>query len=183
MRFLALALTVLTLTACGHKSGPQPGDVDFWQVKTSTVDFSMCSDDPTFRMSITPVQFDANSYLIYRVEKDGKTATVLDCTALDASTCMNSSTGITFQIAGTELFRTDTNKSPITGSTCNLLDTTNWTLDDMDKTLSMEVDHVLSLVDDPAACMTLDTNYKQNSPNMMGLDGCLVKYSLTFIKK
>ncbi len=182
MRALALTAAAVTLAACGHKKGPQPGDVDFWQVKSSAVDFAMCSDDMAFRSSITPVTFDANSYLIYRVEKDGKTATVLDCQTLDANTCTPSSTGITFQIAGTELFRTDTSKSMIGMTGCNLLDTTNWTLDDMDKTLSMEVDHVLSLVDDPMACDQVNTSYQQNSPNMTGLEGCLVKYSLSFVK-
>jgi hypothetical protein len=171
-------MLAVVLSACG---GPT---IDFWQADTSTVDFaSNCSDEMTFRSSIKPVEVGMNSYLIYRIEKDGKTATVLDCDTLDASTCKNHDPLITFTVAGKELFRTDTNKSMIMGSTCNLLDTTNWTLTDMDKTLSMEQAHVLSLVDDATACAMVDTNYKAASPNMMGLDGCQVTYHLTFKKK
>jgi len=178
VRQLLFLIAAAVLSACG---GPS---IVFWQAGTSTVDFaSNCSDEMTFRNSIMPVSVDSNSYLIYRIEKDGKTATVLDCDTLDASTCKNSKSGITFTIAGKELFRTDTNKSAITGSTCNLLDTTNWTLTDMGKTLTMEQAHVLSLVDDATACMSVDSNYKAASPNMMGLDGCQVTYHLSFTKK
>lgn len=178
VRHALFLISAAVLSACG---GPT---IVFWQASTSTVDFaSNCSDESTFRTSIMPVAVDPNSYLIYKVSKDGKTATVQDCDTLDANTCKDSKTGITFTIAGKELFRTDTNKSVIMGSTCNLLDTTNWTLTDMDKTLTMEQAHVLSLVDDATACMSVDSNYKMASPNGMGLDGCQVTYHLSFTKK
>ena len=41
------------------------------------------------------------------------------------------------------------------------------------------VDNVLTLVDSPAACATIETNLKANSPNGLGAQGCVVTFQLT----
>jgi hypothetical protein len=51
-------------------------------------------------------------------------------------------------------------------------------LTDQGETLSMEVTNVLSLVDNQAACDTIEAQIKDQSPNKTGLQGCIVKFTV-----
>ncbi|MEW5739201.1 MAG: hypothetical protein AB1938_09770 [Myxococcota bacterium] len=179
-RSLLLAVVPI-LVGCGGGSGSglSPNAVYFWQITSSTVEFGQCSDDPTFRMDAQPIAFTDNSYIIYRVSQDGKTAVTQDCMRLDASTCAPSTNPITFNIAGRELTFTRESKAPVGTTGCNLQQSETWTLTDSNKTMTLDIANVLSLVDSPPACDSVEADLKMQSPNMLGVQGCVVTFKLT----
>lgn len=174
-----VVLALFTACGGGSSNGLAPNAVYFWQITSSTVEFGQCSDKPEFRMDAKPLAFSDNSYLIYRVSGDGKTAVTQDCTRLDASTCSSSATPITFNIAGRELTFTQESKAPVGTTGCNLLQAETWTLADSGKAMTLDIANVLSLVDSPPACDSVEADLKMNSPNMLGVQGCVVTFKLT----
>lgn len=202
-RLLTLALVLFA--GCGPRApGAQAKQTYFWRVVSSELQYGTCSDEPTFRAGLTPLKFEANSYLIYLVDKDGKTATTQACDRLDASTCKPSPTPLVFTIAGTELAFSAEQKAPIltndtacgaltcdgahacvdgacavrSPAVCQLLDTTTWLLTDKGPTGTLDITHVLSLVDNPTDCDAADKQIKAQSPNMLGLEGCVVTFTV-----
>lgn len=175
-----LLLALLLGAGCG---GPrQPGAVAnqtyFWRVISSEVSFGACSDDPQFRADLVPLEYKSNSYVTYKVEPDAKTAVNQTCLQLDPASCKPSVTPVIFTVANPELIYSTQNKSPFGPLGCQLLDTTTWTLTDKGADGTLEITHVLSLVDSPAACASAETQFKQQSPNMLGLEGCVVTFKV-----
>ena len=177
-RFTLLA-PVLGLLACGPRPpGTQSNQTYFWKVLSSDLVYGICADDPAFRMGLAPLKFEANSYLIYKASKDNKTAVTQTCDRLDPATCMPSTSKVVFTIGGTELAFSSSAKSPVGLDGCQLLDTTTWLLTDKGMTGTLEITHVLSLVDNPTACDAADKQIKSQSPNMLGLEGCVVTFKV-----
>ncbi|MFZ5468416.1 MAG: hypothetical protein ACOZIN_03170 [Myxococcota bacterium] len=165
------------MASCGPRApGPKPGETLFWKVVKSEVSISNCTDDPSFRDDIQPVAFDENTYLIYRVEKDGTQATALKCETFDTRSCTPSDSGIVFNVAGNELNFTRERKSPIGGEGCNTQVIETWLLTDQGQTLDMEVSSTITLVDDDVACQRVEDQLIQQSPNATGLQGCVVRF-------
>ncbi|MEW6434499.1 MAG: hypothetical protein AB1730_23605 [Myxococcota bacterium] len=181
LRRLLAAVALVALAACGggNGNGLAPNAVYFWQVTSSTVEFGQCSDEAQFRMNTQPLPFTDNSYVIYRVSGDGKRATTQDCARLDATTCKDAANPIVFSIAGRELTFSRESKEPVGMTGCNLQQAETWTLTDAQKTMSLEIANVLSLVDSPPACESVENELKARSPNMLGIQGCVVTFKLT----
>ncbi len=170
---------VLCLLACGPRPpGTQSNQTYFWKVTSSSLEFGACSDEKMFRDGLTPLKFEANSYLIYKVSRDNKTAVTQTCDRLDPATCKPSTSQVIFTIAGAELAFGSSGKSPLGLGGCNLLDTTTWLLTDKGATGTLEISHVLSLVDNPTACDAAEKQVKAQSPNMVGLEGCVVSFKV-----
>ncbi len=178
MRHLVFVLTV-SLVGCGAPTGPASGGVYFWKMLTSTVEFGACSDEPAFRAEIKPVSIGANTYFVYKVAADGKTAITQRCDRLDPKSCVDPEEPDVYDITGKELTRTETFKTPIDMSTCALSQTVTETLIDADKTMTLDLVSVLTLVDSPTDCATVETNVKRTAPNMLGIEGCVVTRKLT----
>ena len=176
-RLLLPVAVLLTLLACGRK-GPDPKVTYFWHVSSSTVEVGDCSDAADFRQDLVPLPFQENSYITYKVSDDGKKATAMTCTHLDARTCNPSAAGVVFDIAGTELVYVSQLKDPIGTSGCSLQQDSTWTLRDQISTFSLEIANVLSLVDNQTACDSIETNLKARSPNKLGVAGCVVTFKL-----
>ncbi len=175
-----MVVSCLWLFGCpGPRTGPEKGQTYFWKVSTSDLKWGTCSDAADFRMSASPITISENSYFVYKVSADGKTAESQSCTALDVKTCTTPDPHVTFDIAGSELTFTQTNKAPITNSACQLQQTETWTLQDQGQTFTMGIDNVLSLVDSDTDCPKVEDNLKKRSPNMQGVSGCVVTYTLT----
>jgi hypothetical protein len=182
MSRLVVSASILALAGCGGSpsNALTPNAVYFWQITSSTVEFGQCSDDASFRMDAQPIAFTDNSYLIYRVSQDGKTAVTQECARLDANTCKASANPITFTIAGRELTFTRQSKAPIGMTGCNLQQSETWTLADKgNKTMTLDIANTLSLVDSPPACDAVEADLKMRSPNMLGVEGCVVTFKLT----
>ena len=170
---------LLLLVACGPRQpGAAANQTYFWRVVSSEVSFGTCSDEPNFRKDLMPLKFESNSFLIYKVAADGKSAESQTCGRIDPSTCMPSTTHVVFTVANPELIFTSEGKSDLGMGGCKLLDNTTWTLTDMSTTGTLEIAHVLSLVDNPTACTTAEAQFKQQSPNMLGLEGCVVSFKV-----
>lgn len=181
---LALAGLALALLACGPRQPPaRPGQTIYWRVSQSSVDFTGCTDDATFRGGITAIPFDENTYVIYRMAKDGQTATAQTCTTFAVSSCQDSTSGVVYQAAGAELLYSHESKQPIGNSgACQVANAESWILTDQGTTLAVSIRSVLSLVDDPPACQQVEAQVKAQSPNGLGLQGCVVQYALTGVE-
>lgn len=177
---VATALFALPLLfACGPRQpGAEAGKTYFWQVTSSNVEFSRCSDDPQFRADLQPIRFDANSYFIYKVEAGATSATVQNCTTFNTSSCAPVEPPVTMSIAANELVYSTESRSAVGTMGCNLLDSTTWTALDQGETLTLSITHVLSLVDNSAACATAEQSIIAQSPNMTGLQGCVVTFTI-----
>lgn len=179
-RLVPLILPAVLLVACGGgANGPVPNATYFWRVTSSTLEFGQCSDAMDFRADIQPLPFTDNSYIIYKVSKDGKQAVAQSCDRLDVATCKDSTSGVVFAIAGRELTFTRESKDPVGTTGCNLQQTETWTLRDQTKTLEVDIANTLSLVDSPPACDSVEKDLKMRSPNMFGVQGCVVTYKLS----
>ncbi len=177
MRVCVVFALALGMSACGAASGPSGDAVYFWRVLTSTESFGACSDATDIRAAVPPIAITDNSYLIYKVSRDVKTAVSQTCTALDAATCTPAS--MVWTISGRELSTTLEAKDAIGSTGCSLAQTQTWTLTDQGKTMSLEVSNVLTLVDATTACDDFEAALKARSPNQLGLQGCVVNFMLT----
>lgn len=179
MKRIVVAIGVV-LAACGGPRQPsaQPGQIYFWKVTSSAVEFGTCSDEKQFRDDLAPLKFEANSFLIYKVSQDAKSAVTQTCSRVDPSTCAPSTTNVVFQVAVPELVFTTEGKTPLGMAGCNLKDASTWTLTDKGSTGTLDIVHVLTEVDNPAACMAAETQLKAQAPNMTGLEGCVVTFKV-----
>lgn len=170
---------LLLLAACPQYSGPQADATYFWQLKTSELEFSACSDAMDFRAPLTPLELTDNTFLIYKVSEDGKRAVTQDCTRLDTRTCTVSDGGVVFDVTGRELTFTQTTKSPVGQTGCSLQQTETWTLIDATRAMTLNLSNVLTLVDSPPACDRVEADLRARSPNMLGVEGCIITNKLT----
>ncbi|MGQ0504350.1 MAG: hypothetical protein ACT4TC_03450 [Myxococcaceae bacterium] len=174
----ALLLCALC-AACGPRRGPpRPGEVLFWKVTSSTVGLIGCTDDPQFRDPLKPITLDESTYLIVRIESNGAKATTLDCSTTEASSCVESASGIVFDVAGSELLFSRSYNKDITGTTCKLHAEQAWVGQDKGTSLSLSVSNTLSLTDDPGECPQFELEVKRQSPNGLGLEGCQVRFNV-----
>lgn len=178
MRLQLLALAFF-LSACPGYTGPQPDAIYFWKIKTSTLEFGACSDAPDFRSQLMPVEITENTFVIYKVSTDGKTATTQKCTALDSKACTTADSPTVFDITGRELVSTQSSKSPIGTTGCSLQQTETSTITDGTRTMTLDLTNVLTLVDSRPACDTVEADLKARSPNMLGVEGCVITRKLT----
>jgi hypothetical protein len=170
----------MALGGCGLERAPGavPGKVEFWHVVESGSEFGACSDEPGFRAQILPRVAEVGDLFAYRVSADGRAARQQACTALDAFSCVDSDPPLVFTVSGTELQHTVEEKQPIGRGACNLQVTQNWTLWDEGTRMTLEIANALSLVDAPSACDSVDAAYRQQSPNGLGLQGCVFSWKL-----
>jgi hypothetical protein len=172
-------LAVPLLAACGPRQpGAEAGKTYYWQVQSSTVDFNRCTDDPAFRADLQPIKYDANSYFIYKVETGAASATVQNCTTFNPKSCAPVDPAVTLNIAANEYVYSTESRSPVGTQGCNLLDSTTWSAIDQGETMDLTITHVLSLVDNAQACNTAEASIIAQSPNMTGLQGCVVTFKI-----
>lgn len=194
-------LLFLLLAGCSNTLSPAPlkgrttvqaSSVYFWKVNTSTVEWGACSDAADFRKSVSALPIGMNSFLIYKTNADAKQARTQACSALDASTCTDSTSGVVFDVAGTELVFTRENpKEPLrvrdqTGverdSKCKITQLETWAMRDQGMTFELEVTNALGLEDTmppSGECDQIENNLIGRSPNMAGIRGCIITFKLT----
>ncbi len=176
LRISAALLVALTLTACGGRDGPQErehGFILFWQVQAAELVWRDCTDADQFRSAIAAPTFEDNSFVVYRVSDDGNSLIDQDCTAIDASTCVDSELDIVFQRSG-DVFLHD---PPLVVGTelapnCRLTSDPLWTLEDQGQQLSLDVSLTFGL-DGGSACEGVDQNVARSGTNEFGIDGCV----------
>ncbi len=179
MRSPAFGLAVVAVVCgCGPRKAPEPNTVYFWQISESTLEWGACGDSSSLRTGIAPIEIAANSFLVYRVDSTGKKAVSQSCPVLDPATCQNSSSNVVFDVAGTELTYTSERKDAVSMSTCFVQQDETWSLLDQITTMTLEINTVLSLVDSPSDCMKLEASIKADSPNGLGVTGCVLSRKL-----
>jgi hypothetical protein len=179
-RIVTLIAVGALITACApREAGPHEseyGETFFWEVVGSDVTFGdACTDAEEFRDDIQPIEFEENTFLIYKLSDDGSQAVAQDCTTTQAESCTDSDVDITFGVTGNQLeWEAEPAVNPIDGSLCDLEAQQVWTLTDRGETLDMEVALSFSLVGDVTACDELQSQAEADSPNGEGLDQCEV---------
>lgn len=201
-RLLRVMAIVVVATGCPGTVSPQPvqgrttvekNSIYFWKVASSTLEWGACSDAEDFRASVSALPVGMNSFLIYKTDADAKIAKAQTCTSLDPATCSDSSSGIVFNVAGTELtfVRDPPSKEALrvrdtTGmerdSTCSLTQLETWTMRDNGPKFDLEVTNSLGLVSDTpdggAECDLIENSLISRSPNMAGVRGCIITFKL-----
>ncbi len=168
----------LALCACGPRKGPEAGQIYFWQISTSTLEWGACGDATALREGVGAIAVADNSYLVYRVDPTGKKAITQTCPTLDPRTCSDSATQISFDIAGAELTFTSERLGTVKNSACKVQENETWTLVDQIDHMSLEIATVLSLVGSDVDCPKLDASIKAESPNGLGISGCVLTRQL-----
>lgn len=183
-RLIMAAMTLAVLVACGGAVGPQKNGIYFWQLTSSTQEFGACSDATDFRANINPIEISDSTFIIYKVSADGRTAHSQTCTQLKASTCSDTDGGVVFDVAGSELTLTNAFHDQIENSTCFLDQLQTWTLTDQQKEMTLNISNVLTLTPnsssdaDKASCTSVEASLKSRSPNMLGVEGCVITGTL-----
>lgn len=172
-------LFALLLLSCGQYTGPQPNAFYFWQVKSSVLEWGECTDAMDFRANVAPISFTDNTFIIYRVSDDGAKAVTQKCSTLDDRTCSPSDGGVVFDVVGRELTFTRTTKDPVGNTGCSLQQTELWTLTDATRAMTLDVTNTLTLVDSRPGCDSVEADLKARSPNMLGVEGCVITNKLT----
>jgi hypothetical protein len=185
MKRVLVSIAALSLVSCGPRSpGPHGGELIYWRVTTSDVAFASCSDAPSFRDPIKPVEVTGNTYLIYKTAADNKTATSQRCESFDRASCRDTEPQIVFTVAGNQLFFTTEKKTPLIegqDAGCQLNSVQQWTLSDKGENLDAEITNTLSEVDSetmPNQCAADEESIKTQSPNKTGLNGCVVTFTM-----
>jgi hypothetical protein len=179
MRLHLSIFAVALFSACPQYNGPQADATYFWQVKTSTLEFGACSDAMDFRMPLTALPITDNTFIIYKVSSDGTKAITQKCDRLDSATCTASDSNVVFDVTGRELNFTQSDKTPIGMTGCSLQQTETWTLTDATRAMTLDMVNVLTLVDSQPACDQVEADLKARSPNMLGVEGCVITSKLT----
>ncbi len=200
-RVLLVMAIVAVVSGCPGTVSPPPAQgrttvekdsIYFWKVASSTLEWGTCSDAEDFRASVSALPVGMNSFLIYKTNDAGTLATAQTCTSLDPRTCSDSSSGIVFQVALTELtFVRNELKEPLrvrdtTGmerdSTCSLTQLETWTMRDNGPKFELDVTNSLGLVSDTAdggaECDLIENSLISRSPNMAGVRGCIINFKL-----
>jgi hypothetical protein len=170
--FFTMLLACVALASCGS-------DITYWKIESSSLSFgSECSDAPSFRSSVHSPGLSPNTYLTYRTSADGKTATAMDCTTTDPSSCKEQVPSMVFTFdGGTASYTAPAEKQALGLGKCNLQATQQWSFTPDGSTISGKVDILFDLVDDASACQTYEDSLKVSSPNGKGIKGCVVTLS------
>jgi hypothetical protein len=149
MRVQASSLLAgVVISACGleREPGPSPnefGGFFFWQVSgEGQIDLSdACGPEP-----LAPPDLPPNSYLVYQVSEDGKSATAQDCERVQASSCKRSDVDLVFDVKGHTLSAQTTEAAEPITDTCDNAIHFDWTVIDEGTTadFSVSVKSVLS---------------------------------------
>ncbi len=180
---LVLVLAIGT-GACGLAREPGPletdrGAVTYWLVTGTSVGFDACTDAESWQSDITPPEFPANSYLLYRISDDGNEAIAQSCETTLASSCHDSETGIVFDVSGHTLtYVPGPDFVDVMGSTCDIELDQVWVVEDQGEIGTMVVTIAIYLIGDATACATLDDQIIAESSNGLGFDGCTVTLSV-----
>jgi hypothetical protein len=162
------------------------GSIIFWGITDESDAFVSCSNDPTFQSFFDPGtstsaffnQFKVNTLFAYLLSQDGTSATEEACGSTDPNSCATTSS--VFQVAGDQLLFAETQNIQFNGTTaCQMQDSRNWTLTDNGTTLGMAVSDALSLIGDATTCSQLDQQQKSQSPNGLGIQGCIVNFTMS----
>lgn len=199
LRVFVFAAVFLAL-GCSPTVSPQPvqgrtkletNAVYFWKVTSSTVEWGACADAEDFRKTVKPLPFGQNSFLIYRTDAMATKAKAQTCTALDPATCTDSTSGLVFDVAGTELvFTRPVLKEPLRvrdandverDSPCQLTQLETWTVRDQGQKFELEVTNALGLEDSTppsGECELIENNLISRSTNMAGVRGCVITFKM-----
>lgn len=176
----SLVCLLSLVVACGPRApGPHEaeyGEVFYWEVTGSELDIGLrCTDAPSFRDKLAAPEFEENTYLMYRVEADGRTAVLQDCETLDASTCVDNDLELVFEIDGNELVADpEPEVRDIENSDCDLEGDELWTVLDRGETMKLTFETTFHLVGDADACAALEAQAEAQAPNGEGFNDCTI---------
>lgn len=178
LRLLWLLAFVPAVVSCDVRPpGPSEDDrgkVTFWRIVESALNFSACTDDPTWR-GVFQVPIDGTT-VSYRVSEDGQTAEALACTSTDPSTCIAVDPPRTFRVAEHQLTSEgEPRPTDVVGIDCEQLSETDWTIIDEGEGMQLAIDTSFNLVGTATACDELDRFYAELGGNGEGIRNCLIQ--------
>ena len=177
----AVVMVAVSTLGCLGPRDPGPleeefGQVLFWEVTSTSLGDEGCTDDPAFQDTLSLPPLEENTYFMYRVSDDGKTAVAQDCAELDADSCV-AVDDITFDIDGHEHVWSPEPESITRSPVCEVFGRQVWRFDDQgtDGTLDILIDFPFEGTDN--GCAELDADMAAQSTNGLGLASCEISLS------
>jgi hypothetical protein len=174
--FMLVVMAVLTIGCGAREPGPLPsefGKVTYWRALSSSVGFTACTDAAGWQSSIAAPKIEENSYVMYRLSADGKTATAQSCTTTLASSCTDLVPAIVFIVTGhTLIYDAPSQVRDLQGTACGLQADQVWTIEDRGEDASFKAALTFNLVGPVNDCAALDAQIKSEGTNGFGIDGC-----------
>ena len=164
-------------SACGPRAaGPDEsefGKTFFWRVSEDVeLNFEGCTDLESFRDDIEAPSVEENSFVIYKINAEGSEAISQDCETLATESCSDDEALYTRDENTFEAV-VDLPLLDFAGG-CEGARRQVLRLIDEGETLSFSLQLELSLESPEQACSLLERQIREESPNGLGLDGCVV---------
>ena len=167
----------LLLTACvGEREvGPHANEyglVMYWEVLGSEGRADKCTDSADWSEVVSGPVLNTGSFLMYRVEEGGLTATGQSCENMSSNSCSDSD--LTWQIDQNILsYQAEPQLLESTGE-CDIELLATWTVVDEGETALFQVEIQFRYQEGEPACEAIETALGSESPNGFGLADCTV---------
>ena len=167
---------LLLVTGCGEREpGPHSYEeekVTYWEVMSSAGRASQCTDSADWSDVVGGPVFNNGSFLMYRVEAGGQTATGQSCDTLSSSSCTD--TELIWQV-DENILSHEAEPVPLDSAgdcVINLL--ADWTVVDEGESALFQVQIQFEYATDDVSCTAIEAALIEESPNGFGLADCTV---------
>jgi hypothetical protein len=171
-----LGMSMVALSGCGERdSGPhatEEGRVTYWEVTDSDSAVTACTDAESWAETVSGPVFSSGSYLMYRVESGGLTATGQSCETVAASSCSDSD--VLWEIDGPLLTFVDEPVALDTSSACDVSMNVIWQVVDEGEIGLFTVEITFGY-QESAECEDLEASIIAASQNGHGLANCTIQ--------
>ncbi len=170
---LLIALLALT-SACGPREpGFAPHEQLSWRIESSEVTFDHCSDADFWREPFAPPDVSTGAfYISVAIDETGREALLMRCNGFNA--CSVAQPEVRFTVAGTELVHGSNSRLDIQNSSCKVAVAEGIVIVDEGATMTLQNSLTFTLVENDAACADFEANVRGQSPNGLGVNGCVV---------
>ena len=176
-----VAIAVM-LSACDSRSpGPNPdewGLVTYWELTEASEAFDACLDNAEWRAPFQGAEPLVGSYLTYRVEDGGETATALTCESTEPDSCVPREPPLSFSVnaeAHTLTHTSELRTSNVVGFDCQPGNQTTWTVTDGGEEVDLRLQTEFQLLGSDTACASLHDVFVDLGTNGLGIEDCTIR--------
>lgn len=174
MKLWAIAGGLMVLVACTtppREAGPhadEEGAVTYWRVVSSDASSEDCTDAEDWAGTVAQIDFEPNSFIMYKVDAGGTTATGQSCDTLSAQSCTDSDQ--VYEISGSQLVYAAP-PAALGDESCDVDLNAVWTVVDRGEEGSFTLTMTFSYADSEG-CEALEAAIVAASTNGAGLSDC-----------
>ncbi len=133
-----------------------------------------CTNANSWLDDISPVGFEEDSFFVYRLADNGKTATAQVCETFAARTCTPVRGFVFNRNKHTFILNFPDELRSLRNTDCELNIAQTWTMVDAGQAASLRLASAYSLVGEPSQCDPIEALIVADAPNGLGIDGCSI---------